>query len=90
MATWNTWGEDDPYCWVVICKNHKFHRQQNLFSGHKIPLGETDAFSPPPAIDFHLTVVCDECGQENTYDPSELVRFKMDFGPNFKPHPLFA
>ena len=49
-----------------------------------------DAFSPPPAIDFRLTVRCDECGEENTYDPSELVRFQMDFGPDFKPHPLFA
>jgi hypothetical protein len=90
MATWNTWGEDEPYCWVVICKNHKFHRQQNLFSGHKIPLGETDAFSPPPALDFALSVRCDECGEEYTYAPSELMRHQMEFGPNFKPHPLFA
>ena len=45
MTTWNSWGEDEPYCWVVICKNEKFHRHQNLYSGHKIPLGETDAFA---------------------------------------------
>jgi len=90
MATWNAWGEDDPYCWAVICKNHKFHRQQNLFSGHKIPLGVTDAFSPPPTIDFQMTVRCDECGEENTYDPADLVRMQTTFGPDFKPHPLFA
>ena len=89
MATWNTWGEEEPYCWVVICKNHKFHRHENLFSGHKIPLGETDAFSPPPTIDFRLMVRCDECGEELAYDGADLVRFQMNFGPNFKPHPFF-
>jgi len=92
MATWSPWGEPEQsqYCWVVICKNRKFHNQQNLFSGHKIPLGETDAFAPPPALDFHLSVRCDECGQECSYDPEELVRFQMELATDFKPHPLFA
>jgi hypothetical protein len=90
MATWNTWGEQESYCWAVICKNNKFHRQENLFSGHKIPLGETDAFTPPPVIDFRLTVRCDECGEEYAYDPAELVRFQTNFPPDFKPHPLFT
>jgi hypothetical protein len=90
MATWTSWGDDEPYCWVVICKNRKFHRHQNLFSGHKIFLGETDQFAPPPALDFRLTVRCDECGEEYTYDPAELVRHQMNLGANFKPHPLFA
>jgi hypothetical protein len=39
---------DSQYAWVVFCKNHKFHKRQNLFFGHKIPLGEADAFLPPP------------------------------------------
>jgi hypothetical protein len=90
MATWNTWGEEEPYCWAVICKNRAFHRHENLFSGHKIPLGETDEFTPPPAIDFRLMVRCDDCGHEYEYDPAELVRLQMNFGPDFKPHPLFA
>jgi hypothetical protein len=90
MATWNSWGEDESYCWVVICKNQKFHREQNIYSGHKIPLGETDAFAPPPNIDFKLTVRCDECGEEYTYDPAELLRQQMSFRSDFKPHPLFA
>ena len=89
MATWNPWGDDDSYCWAVICKNKKFHRHENLFSGHKIPLGETDAFSPPPNIEFRLRIRCDECGEENAYDPADLVRFQMNFAPDFKPHPLF-
>jgi hypothetical protein len=75
---------------VVICKNHKFHKQQNLFSGHKIPLGETDAFAPPPTLDVRLSVRCDECGQESLYDPEELVRFQMELAADFKPHPLFT
>ena len=90
MAGWNTWGDEDPYCWAVICKNQKFHRQENLFTGHKIPLGETDAFTPPPEIDFRLTVRCDECGEEYAYDPADLVRLQMPSGSDFKPHPLFA
>ncbi len=90
MATWNSWGEDESYCWVVICKNQKFHREQNIYSGHKIPLGETDAFAPPPNIDFSLTVRCDECGEEYAYDAAELLRQQMSFRSDFTPHPLFA
>jgi hypothetical protein len=90
MAAWSPWSEEEPYLWAVICKNRKFHSHQNLFSGHKIPLGETDAFSPPPAIDFRLTVRCDECGEEQLYDPAELVRVQMPIAADFKPHPLFA
>ena len=90
MATWNAWAQEEQYCWVVICKNRKFHKQQNLFAGHKIPLGETDAFSPPPALNGQLTVRCDECGQETTYESSEVVRFQMGLAPNFRPHPLFV
>jgi len=90
MASWSSWDEPERYCWVVICKNRKFHKQQNLFSGHKIPLGETDAFAPPPSLDFRLSVRCDECGKESLYDPAELVRFQMDLVADFKPHPLFT
>ena len=90
MASWSSWDNSDNYCWVVICKNRKFHNNQNFFSGHKIPLGETDAFSPPPTVDFRLTVRCDECGDEDTYDPADVVRFQMQLASDFKPHPLFA
>jgi hypothetical protein len=90
MASWSTWGEQEQYCWVVICKNNKFHKQQNLFSGHKIPLGETDAFSPPPSLDTQLSVRCDECGEESSYVAGELVRFQMELASDFKPHPLFV
>jgi hypothetical protein len=89
MAAWSPWSEEEPYLWVVVCKNHKFHEHQNLFSGHKIPLGETDAFEPPPVIEFRLTVQCDECGEENLNDPADVVRFQMPVAPGFKPHPLF-
>jgi hypothetical protein len=52
-------------------------------------LGETDAYLPPPAIDFRLRVRCDECGEEYFYDPADLVRFQMPIAADFKPHPLF-
>ena len=45
MGSWNPWEGPEQYLWVVVCKNRKFHNHQNLFSGHKIPLGETDALA---------------------------------------------
>ena len=82
-------GELEAYYWVVICKNRKFHEQQNIYSGHKIALCETDEFTPPPQME-PFTVRCDECGENQSYDASDLVRFQMQLVPNFKPHPLFA
>ena len=82
-------GEQEPYYWVVICKNRKFHEQQNIYSGHKIALCETDEFTPPPQMES-FTVRCDECGERQSYDASDLVRFQMPLVPNFKPHRLFA
>lgn len=77
------------YYWVVVCKNHRYHQRQNIFFGHKIPLGETDSYSPPPALDGSFTVRCNDCWQEYSYKPSEVLRFEaedMDFSA---PHPLF-
>ncbi len=88
MSAWSAWGETEPYCWVVICKNQKFHNQQNIYSGHKIPLGETDEFMPPPKVDT-FKVRCDECGAEHSYAAADLVRFQMALAADFKPHPLF-
>jgi hypothetical protein len=66
MSTWSPWNETtSPFVWAVICKNHRFHNRQNFYSGHKIPLGETDEFTPPPTLDFRITVKCDECGEEH-------------------------
>jgi hypothetical protein len=90
MATWSPWNEAEQYVWAVICKNRKFHARQNMFSGHKIPLGATDALTPPPEIDCLLTVRCDDCGEENQYDPADLVRLQMEIASDFKPHPLFG
>ena len=88
MSEAGLWSE--PYVWVVICKNRTFHNRENTSIGHRIPLGETDAFSPPPTIDFRMTIRCDECGKEYEYDATELLRAQMDVGYDFRPHPLFA
>jgi hypothetical protein len=48
--------EDNDYCWVVMCKNNWFHNRGNLFFKHKIPLGETDVYAPPPALKGNFTV----------------------------------
>ena len=91
MSDWSTWGDEaSQYVWAVICKNHKVHDRQNIYSGHKIPLGETDEFAPPPTLDFRITVKCDECGEEYEYDPREIVRLQMELPSDFKPHPLFT
>ena len=80
---------DSQYVWVVICKNHKFHRRQNLFFGHKIPLGEADAFQPPPALDNRIHVRCDECGEERAYQPKDVMRIELELPDSFTPHPFF-
>ncbi len=81
--------EDTSYCWVVVCKNHWFHRTQNLFFGHKIPLGETDPYEPPPSLDGRFAVRCDDCGKEYLYKPDEVRRFQQELPESFSAHPLF-
>lgn len=81
--------EDSSYCWVVQCKNHWFHLRKNLFFRHRIPLAETDAITPRPAIDRRFRVRCDECGKEYSYKPSEVLRFEQEPPESFLPHPLF-
>lgn len=88
MSSWATW--DNPnYLWIVICKNYKFHRRENATFGHRIILGETDAFSPLPAIKQAFRVRCDECGQESEYRPEEVLRFEGVVPDPFSAHPLF-
>jgi hypothetical protein len=81
--------EDSDYCWVVLCKNHWFHVRRNLFSSHRIALGETDAVAPLPPLDDLFTVRCDECGKEYLYKPSEVRRYEQELPESFVPHPLF-
>lgn len=88
MGESSLWSE--PYVWVVICKNRRFHNSENTSIGHRIPLGETDAFSRSPEIEFRMTIRCDECGKEYEYDPAELLRAQMELARDFEPHPLFA
>ena len=85
----SAWGDSEPYCWVVVCKNKKYHNRQNIYSGHKIALCETDEFSPPPNVG-NFAVRCDECGVEEKYNAEDLLRFQMPLSSEFLPHPLFA
>jgi hypothetical protein len=80
---------DTCYYWVVICKNHNFHNQQNRFFGHKIPLAETDSYSPRPALDNHFSVRCDDCEREYWYKPSDVLRVSLEYRDCLVPHPLF-
>ncbi len=81
--------EGDSYCWIVICKNKRFHRRQNQYYGHRIPLAPTDMFEPPPPLRDKFNVRCDECGAEYSYKPAELMRFEMEMPESVAPHPLF-
>jgi hypothetical protein len=81
--------EDNSYCWVVLCKNNWFHRRENLFYQHRIPLAETDIYTPPPALKNSFTVRCDECHKEYFYKPSEVLRHDQELPASFTPHPLF-
>ena len=77
------------YFWIVLCKNHEFHRHQNIFFGHRIPLGETDTITPPPEVNGGLKVRCDDCGQEFRYEARDLLRIELEYPEAFVPHPLF-
>ena len=80
---------DSEYCWVVICKNHLFHRHPNIFNVHRIPLGQTDGVMPRPPIPEVFLVKCDECKKEYRYQPSKVLRYEMEPPPSFEPHALF-
>lgn len=83
-------GGDGEYCWVVICRNRRFHSRENLFVGHHILLGETDAVSGQPPVDGKISVRCDDCGKEYFYKADEILRMEIDHPVEFTPHPLFA
>jgi hypothetical protein len=73
------WDEEyEEYYWVVLCKNHPYHRKQSLAAGHPILLGETDCVSPPPDLEMNFLVTCDDCGKEFTYNPRELLRHQTE------------
>jgi hypothetical protein len=50
--------------------------------------GETDAVGLRPPIKKPFTG-CDECGKDNVYKASEVLRYEMDVPESFVPHPLF-
>ena len=77
------------YYWVVICKNRRFHHKCNTSYEHNIRLGETDAYSPPPMLTEKFKVRCDNCGEEYSYKPKEVLRAEIEVPEHFDPHPLF-
>ncbi len=81
--------DSSQYCWLVICKNDRFHQHGNRIFGHRILLGETDAVTPLPALKGPITVRCDECGKQYSYEPAEVLRFEQELPESFTPHPLF-
>jgi len=87
MSTLDAWA-NPSYCWVVICKNARAHRETNMMFGHKIPLGETDAFEPLP-VSEPFVVRCDECGDERSYEPAEVLRLELALPETFTPHLRF-
>jgi hypothetical protein len=80
-------GNDTDYFWVVLCKNRAIHNRDNLYTCHSIPLVETDAISPPPAVIGALKVRCDECGREYAYKAKDLFRAELSQPESFIPHP---
>jgi hypothetical protein len=81
--------EDKQYCWVVICKNTWFHLRQNIFFGHRIPLGETDVYEDPPDLKSSFKVQCDVCQKEYFYAPSDVMKSELELPESFSPHALF-
>jgi hypothetical protein len=77
------------YFWVVLCKNHRFHHKGNTSYSHQIALGETDAYSPLPMLTQNMTVRCDNCGEEYSYRPADILRNIIEIPNEFVPHPMF-
>lgn len=88
MSSWSPW-EDASYCWVVICKNKRFHRRVGEAFANKIPLAETDAVSPKPDVSAPFLVRCPDCGGEYSYRPDEVLKVELGVVDSFTPHPLF-
>jgi hypothetical protein len=88
MSSWSPW-EDASYCWVVVCKNKKFHRHAGAAFAFKIPLAETDAVSEMPHISAPFLVRCPDCGEEYSYGPDEVLKVELGLVESFTPHPLF-
>lgn len=89
-ATRPAWDHSPPYCWVVICKNSRFHHKNSHNHTHKIPLAETDPYESLPIFRGNFVVRCDNCGKEYSYQPAEVLRYELDLPPSFAPHPLFV
>lgn len=81
--------ENEPYCWVVFCKNQWFHQKRNFFCAHKIVLAQTDSIEPLPPLVNPFVVRCDACGKEYSYASSEVLRYQQRLPVSFAPHPLF-
>jgi hypothetical protein len=77
------------YFWVVVCRNRRFHHKGNTGYEHKILLGEADAFSALPMLPEKISVRCDSCGEEYSYNQNEVMRDEIQVPDNFLPHPLF-
>ena len=88
MVAWSPW-ENVSYCWAVIYKNKRFYQRTNLMFGHKIPLGEADAVSPPPPLNGHFRARCDECGEEYDYERDQVLRVELELPAPFTSHELF-
>ncbi len=88
VSSWSPW-EDASYCWVVICKNKRFHRHAGTDIGYKIPLAETDAVSRKPDISAPFPVRCPDCSAEYSYKPGDLQRVELNLVDSFTTHPLF-
>ena len=88
MSSLDAWA-NSSYCWVVICKNAKIHHSANMMFGHKIPLAETDPFEPLP-VSGPFLVQCDDCGEEHSYDPGEVLRLEIELPNGFITHPRFS
>lgn len=83
------WDDSIPFYWVVICKNKNFHRQLSRLYSHLIPLGETDAIEPVPALSDNFSIRCDECGKDLIYAPADVMRYQLELPGPFTPHALF-
>jgi hypothetical protein len=91
LGTWTaeSWNYTTDYLWVVVCKSHRFHTKGTLGTGHKILLGESDAYAALGMLPETINACCGSCGEEYTYKLKEIMGHEVPVLEAFVLHPLF-
>jgi hypothetical protein len=73
--------------WGLMLESSQW--ENSAYPRHKISLIETDPYANLPSLSGTFAVLFEECGEESSYEPDEVLRLELELPGSFKPHPLF-